>query len=175
MMHVDGEVITLLTDVNHEEIRVFSSDLQDTNEVSTGMDVVGNFQLYDLVMLEQAASSLTMPSVGVIIKLETDSLQVSAVVPPLPSMASLYPALLSGPITTFSIKPPIVTDLHPSRCSTIRGRCGRCGRAMRSRRSAARRRWRWMQSSRRSGRAMSSRCACVHGCMQACMDASVRP
>ena len=49
---------------------------QDTTEVSTGLDVVGQFQLHDLILLEAATASLAMPSVGVVIKLEKDALQV---------------------------------------------------------------------------------------------------
>eukprot|EP00290_Baffinella_frigidus_P051885 CAMPEP_0180384472 /NCGR_PEP_ID=MMETSP0989-20121125/28552_1 /TAXON_ID=697907 /ORGANISM="non described non described, Strain CCMP2293" /LENGTH=714 /DNA_ID=CAMNT_0022384927 /DNA_START=139 /DNA_END=2280 /DNA_ORIENTATION=- len=76
VVRVEGEIITVLTDVNHEEVRVFSADLQDTTEVSTGLDVVGQFQLHDLILLEAATASLAMPSVGVVIKLEKDALQV---------------------------------------------------------------------------------------------------
>lgn len=37
---------------------------------------MGQFRLYDLVLLESAGVSMTMPSVGVIIKLEKDALQI---------------------------------------------------------------------------------------------------
>jgi hypothetical protein len=50
--------------------------LQDSNEISSGLDVVGAFKLYDMVLLESGASSLSMPSVGVVIQLEKDMLQV---------------------------------------------------------------------------------------------------
>jgi hypothetical protein len=76
VVRVEGEVIYLLTDITNDEIRVFSADLQETNEVSSGLDVVGQFRLYDLVLLESAGVSMTMPSVGVIIKLERDALQI---------------------------------------------------------------------------------------------------
>ena len=38
--------------------------------------MVGAFKLYDMVLLEAASTSLTMPSVGVVIQLEKDSLKV---------------------------------------------------------------------------------------------------
>ena len=38
--------------------------------------MVGAFKLYDLVLLESASTSLAMPSVGVVIQLEKDMLQV---------------------------------------------------------------------------------------------------
>lgn len=41
VVRVEGEVIYLLTDITNDEIRVFSADLQETNEVSSGLDVVG--------------------------------------------------------------------------------------------------------------------------------------
>lgn len=44
--------------------------------VAQGLDVVGAFKLNDLVLLESASTSLAMPSVGVVIQLEKDLLQV---------------------------------------------------------------------------------------------------
>ena len=76
VVKVEGEIIQLLTDISHEEIRVFSSDVQDSNEISSGLDVVGAFKLYDMVLLESASSSLSMPSVGVVIQLEKEQLKV---------------------------------------------------------------------------------------------------
>ena len=76
VIKVEGEIIQILTDISHEEIRVFSSDVQDSNEISSGLDVVGAFKLHDLVLLESAAASLTMPSVGVVIQLQKDMLSV---------------------------------------------------------------------------------------------------
>ena len=76
VVRVEGDRITILTDINHEEVQVFSSDVQDTNEVSTGLDVVGQFRLHDLILLQAATASLAMPSVGVIIRLEKNALQV---------------------------------------------------------------------------------------------------
>jgi transcription elongation factor SPT5 len=76
VVRVEGERITILTDINYEEVQVFSSDVQETNEVSTGLDVVGQFKLHDLILLQSAAASAAMPSVGVIIKLEKNVLQV---------------------------------------------------------------------------------------------------
>ena len=35
VVFVEGEIIQVLTDISREEIRVFSSDLQDSNEIST--------------------------------------------------------------------------------------------------------------------------------------------
>jgi len=74
--YIHTTTLQLLTDISHDEIRVFSSDLQDSNEISSGLDVVGAFKLYDMVLLESASASLAMPSVGVVIQLEKDLLQV---------------------------------------------------------------------------------------------------
>ena len=46
-----GGIATILTDVGTKEITVFMSDLIKSKEVARGLDNLGGYELYDLVIL----------------------------------------------------------------------------------------------------------------------------
>ncbi|KAL6302286.1 hypothetical protein BKA93DRAFT_405442 [Sparassis latifolia] len=69
VVSVIDNVVTFLSDMSMQEISVFSKDLREAAEVGTGTNVVGNYELHDLVQLDAQ-------TVGVIFKTERDSFRV---------------------------------------------------------------------------------------------------
>ncbi|KAF9078067.1 hypothetical protein BDP27DRAFT_1310713 [Rhodocollybia butyracea] len=64
-----GGVVTFLSDMSMQEVSVFSKDLREAAEVGNGTNVVGEYELHDLVWLD-------LQTVGVIYKTERDSFRV---------------------------------------------------------------------------------------------------
>ncbi|KIM27821.1 hypothetical protein M408DRAFT_159565, partial [Serendipita vermifera MAFF 305830] len=69
VVEVKGELVTLISDLTEEEITVFSKDLRTAAEVGSSSNVVGNYELHDLVQLD-------VQTVGVIYRTERDSFRV---------------------------------------------------------------------------------------------------
>ncbi|KAH9931558.1 uncharacterized protein B0H18DRAFT_989959 [Fomitopsis serialis] len=69
VVSVVDNVVTFLSDMSMQEVSVFSKDLREAAEVGTGTNVVGNYELHDLVQLD-------LQTVGVIFKTERDSFRV---------------------------------------------------------------------------------------------------
>ncbi|KAH9934104.1 transcription elongation factor Spt5 [Amylocystis lapponica] len=69
VVSVVDSVVTFLSDMSMQEVSVFSKDLREAAEVGTGTNVVGNYELHDLVQLD-------LQTVGVIFKTERDSFRV---------------------------------------------------------------------------------------------------
>ncbi|KAH9474560.1 Transcription elongation factor SPT5 [Psilocybe cubensis] len=69
VVSVSENVVTFVSDMSMQEISVFSKDLREAAEVGSGSNVVGNYELYDLVQLDAQ-------TVGVIFKTERDSFRV---------------------------------------------------------------------------------------------------
>eukprot|EP01006_Ploeotia_vitrea_P035764 TRINITY_DN65931_c9_g1_i2.p1 TRINITY_DN65931_c9_g1~~TRINITY_DN65931_c9_g1_i2.p1 ORF type:complete len:729 (-),score=425.94 TRINITY_DN65931_c9_g1_i2:1372-3279(-) len=66
----DGDdMLIVISDISQEEMRVFTQDVIESTEVSTGRDALGDYELYDLVQVNQDA-------VGVIVKVEIGSFKV---------------------------------------------------------------------------------------------------
>ncbi|KII93202.1 hypothetical protein PLICRDRAFT_130771 [Plicaturopsis crispa FD-325 SS-3] len=66
---VTDNVVTFLSDMSMQEVSVFSKDLREAAEVGSGTNIVGNYELHDLVQLD-------LQTVGVIFKTERDSFRV---------------------------------------------------------------------------------------------------
>ncbi|KAF8837001.1 transcription elongation factor Spt5 [Paxillus ammoniavirescens] len=66
---VSDNVVTFLSDMSMQEVSVFSKDLREAAEVGSGTNIVGNYELHDLVQLD-------LQTVGVIFKTERDSFRV---------------------------------------------------------------------------------------------------
>ncbi|KAF8655012.1 hypothetical protein AX16_003283 [Volvariella volvacea WC 439] len=66
---VSDNVVTFLSDMSLQEVSVFSKDLREAAEVGSSTNVVGNYELHDLVQLDAQ-------TVGVIYKTERDSFRV---------------------------------------------------------------------------------------------------
>ncbi|KZT26128.1 transcription elongation factor Spt5 [Neolentinus lepideus HHB14362 ss-1] len=69
VVSVENNVVTFLSDMSMQEVSVFSKDLREAAEVGSGTNVVGNYELHDLVQLD-------LQTVGVIYKTEWDSFRV---------------------------------------------------------------------------------------------------
>ncbi|KAI0062514.1 transcription elongation factor Spt5 [Artomyces pyxidatus] len=69
VVSVAGNVVTFLSDMSMQEVSVFSKDLREAAEVGAGTNIVGNYELHDLVQLDHQ-------TVGVIFKTERDSFRV---------------------------------------------------------------------------------------------------
>ncbi|CAG7851799.1 Transcription elongation factor SPT5 AltName: Full=Chromatin elongation factor SPT5 [Serendipita indica DSM 11827] len=69
VLSVNGDLVTFMSDLTESEITVFSKDLRTAAEVGSSSNVVGNYELHDLVQLD-------MQTVGVIYRTERDSFRV---------------------------------------------------------------------------------------------------
>ncbi|EPQ50819.1 transcription elongation factor Spt5 [Gloeophyllum trabeum ATCC 11539] len=69
VVSVEGNIVTFLSDMSMQEVSVFSKDLREAAEVGSGTNIVGNYELHDLVQLD-------LQTVGVIFKTERDSFRV---------------------------------------------------------------------------------------------------
>ncbi|KAL6063390.1 Transcription elongation factor SPT5 [Balamuthia mandrillaris] len=69
ILRVDGNIVTLFSDLTKKEIQVLSQDIQEAAEVATGNIQLGNYELHDMVQIDPQ-------TVGVIVKVELDSFKV---------------------------------------------------------------------------------------------------
>ncbi|RDB17280.1 Transcription elongation factor SPT5 [Hypsizygus marmoreus] len=69
VVSVADNIVTFLSDMSMQEVSVFSKDLREAAEVGSGTNIVGNYELHDLVQLDAQ-------TVGVIFKTERDSFRV---------------------------------------------------------------------------------------------------
>ncbi|KAI0088854.1 hypothetical protein BDY19DRAFT_1041717 [Irpex rosettiformis] len=69
VVSVVDNVVTFLSDMSMQEVSVFSKDLREAAEVGNSTNIVGNYELHDLVQLD-------LQTVGVIFKTERDSFRV---------------------------------------------------------------------------------------------------
>ncbi|KAI5824061.1 transcription elongation factor Spt5 [Schizophyllum commune Tattone D] len=69
VVSVSDNVVTFVSDMTMKEVSVFSKDLREAAEVGTSTNIVGDYELHDLVQLEYS-------TVGVIFRTERDSFWV---------------------------------------------------------------------------------------------------
>jgi transcription elongation factor SPT5 len=69
IVKIQNDVITLLSDTTREDIDVFSSNIVESSEITSGITKLGDYELHDLVALDQS-------TVGVIVRVEKDGFQV---------------------------------------------------------------------------------------------------
>jgi len=71
IVKVDNEMqqAIVFSDLNKKELKIFLVDVQKSNEVATGLDSLGNYQLHDLV-------SLGPQAVGVIVRVDRNAFSV---------------------------------------------------------------------------------------------------
>ncbi|KAF2610366.1 hypothetical protein F2Q70_00009120, partial [Brassica cretica] len=70
VVKVDQHVLILLSDTTKEHVRVFADHVVESSEVTTGVTKIGQYELHDLVLLD----NLTF---GVTIRLENEAFQVN--------------------------------------------------------------------------------------------------
>ncbi|KAL5721386.1 hypothetical protein ACHQM5_005038 [Ranunculus cassubicifolius] len=68
VVKVEGHVLILVSDTTKEDIRVFADHVVESSEVTTGVTKIGDYELHDLVLLENGF--------GVIIRVESEAFQV---------------------------------------------------------------------------------------------------
>ncbi|CAK9231171.1 unnamed protein product [Sphagnum troendelagicum] len=69
IVKIKNYVITLLSDTTREDIDVFSSNIVESSEITSGITKLGDYELHDLVALDQS-------TVGVIVRVEKDGFQI---------------------------------------------------------------------------------------------------
>ncbi|GAV67733.1 Spt5-NGN domain-containing protein/Spt5_N domain-containing protein, partial [Cephalotus follicularis] len=80
VVKVEQHVLIILSDTTKEHIRVFADDVVESSEVTTGITKIGDYELHDLVQLDNN-------SFGVIIRVESEAFQVLKGVPERPEVA----------------------------------------------------------------------------------------
>ncbi|KAJ4845522.1 hypothetical protein Tsubulata_013044 [Turnera subulata] len=80
VLKVEHHVLIILSDTTKEDIRVFADDVVESSEVSTGVTKLGDYELHDLVLLDNM-------SFGVIIRVESEAFQILKGVPERPDVA----------------------------------------------------------------------------------------
>ncbi|KAL8130574.1 hypothetical protein V2J09_019729 [Rumex salicifolius] len=79
VVKVDGHVLNILSDTTKEDLRVFADHVVESSEVTTGITKIGNYELRDLVVLDNK-------SFGVIIRVDSEAFQVLKGVPDRPEV-----------------------------------------------------------------------------------------
>lgn len=69
VVKVEQHVLILISDTTKEHIRAFADDVVESSEVTTGVTKIGDYELRDLVLLDNS-------SFGVIIRVESEAFQV---------------------------------------------------------------------------------------------------
>ncbi|TYI92712.1 hypothetical protein E1A91_D02G089700v1 [Gossypium mustelinum] len=80
VVKVEQHVLIILSDTTKEHIRVFADDVVESSEVTTGITKIGEYELHDLVLLDNN-------SFGVIIRVESEAFQVLKGVPERPEVS----------------------------------------------------------------------------------------
>ncbi|GAA5864685.1 hypothetical protein JCM8547_008270 [Rhodosporidiobolus lusitaniae] len=90
VVKVQGDVVTFLSDLSSTEVSVFAKDVREAAEVGSGVNVIGGFELHDLVQLDPQ-------SAGCIIKIERDMFRI---LDQSGSVRMLKPNQISGKVST---------------------------------------------------------------------------
>ncbi|XP_022749366.1 putative transcription elongation factor SPT5 homolog 1 [Durio zibethinus] len=80
VVKVEQHVLIILSDTTKEHIRIFADDVVESSEVTTGVTKIGEYELHDLVLLDNN-------SFGVIIRVESEAFQVLKGVPERPEVS----------------------------------------------------------------------------------------
>ncbi|KAL1219260.1 putative transcription elongation factor SPT5 [Cardamine amara subsp. amara] len=80
VVKVDQHVLIVLSDTTKEHIRIFADHVVKSTEVTNGVTKIGDYELHDLVLLSDL-------SFGVIIKLDSEAIQILKGVPDKPKVS----------------------------------------------------------------------------------------
>ncbi|KAI3820090.1 hypothetical protein L1987_13948 [Smallanthus sonchifolius] len=69
VLTVQGHLVNLVSDTTKEVLRVFSDNVVESSEVTSGITKIGDFELHDLVQLDNS-------NFGVIIRVDSEAFQV---------------------------------------------------------------------------------------------------
>ncbi|KAH7833278.1 hypothetical protein Vadar_004736 [Vaccinium darrowii] len=84
VIEVEGHVVIIVSDTTREPIQLFADNVAESSGVTSGVTRIGGYELHDLVMLDNR-------SFGVIIRVESEALQVLKGVPERPEVALVKP------------------------------------------------------------------------------------
>lgn len=69
VVKVQDDIVTFLSDLSMQEVNVFARDVREAAEVGSGVNVIGQYELHDLVQLDPQTT-------GVIFKIERDLFRI---------------------------------------------------------------------------------------------------
>lgn len=69
VVKVEDQITTFLSDLSFKEVQVFSKDIREAAEVGSGVNIIGGYELHNLVQLDAQTA-------GVIFKIERESFKV---------------------------------------------------------------------------------------------------
>lgn len=69
VVKVQDDIVTFLSDLSMQEVNVFAKDVREAAEVGSGVNVIGQYELHDLVQLDPQTT-------GVIFKIERDLFRI---------------------------------------------------------------------------------------------------
>ncbi|PWA49944.1 KOW-like protein [Artemisia annua] len=69
VISVEGHLVNIVSDTTKEALRVFSDNVVESSEVTSGITKIGDFELHDLVQLDNS-------NFGVIIRVDNEAFQV---------------------------------------------------------------------------------------------------
>ncbi|KAK3043790.1 hypothetical protein RJ639_000489, partial [Escallonia herrerae] len=73
VLTVEGHLVNIVSDTTKEVLRVFSDNVVESSEVTSGITRIGDYELHDLVLLDNM-------SFGVIIRVESEAFQVISII-----------------------------------------------------------------------------------------------
>ncbi|XP_073129582.1 putative transcription elongation factor SPT5 homolog 1 [Henckelia pumila] len=80
VVSVEGHVVNIVSDTTKELLRVFADNVVESSEVTSGITRIGSYELHDLVLLDDN-------SFGVVVRVESQAIQVLKGVPERPDVA----------------------------------------------------------------------------------------
>ncbi|GAA6060688.1 hypothetical protein JCM10212_005070 [Sporobolomyces blumeae] len=90
VVKIEGDVVTFLSDLSATEVSVFAKDVREAAEIGSGVNVIGGYELHDLVQLDPQTA-------GVIIKVERDMFRI---LDQSGTVRSLKPSQISSKVST---------------------------------------------------------------------------
>jgi transcription elongation factor SPT5 len=69
IVRADAESVIILSDSTREDIKVFTTNIVESSEVTSGLNKLGEYELHDLVLLDQS-------TVGLIVRVDRDGCQI---------------------------------------------------------------------------------------------------
>ncbi|CAM6125018.1 unnamed protein product [Calypogeia fissa] len=74
IVRADAESVVILSDSTREDIKVFTANIVESSEVTSGLNKLGEYELHDLVLLDQS-------TVGLIVRVDRDGCQILKGIP----------------------------------------------------------------------------------------------
>ncbi|KAI4320600.1 hypothetical protein MLD38_034061 [Melastoma candidum] len=82
VIKVEQHILIVLSDTSKEHIRVFADDVVESSEVTSGLTKMGDYELHDLVLLDNT-------NFGLIIRVESEAFQILKGIPDRPEVKTV--------------------------------------------------------------------------------------